>query len=66
MVKRGDYILVTDAEHERYLQIGEIVNIDCYPYDGYIMSYEIRFADGVAGYDWRFADSYKVLAFERD
>lgn len=66
MVRRGDYILITDAEHERYLQIGEVVDIDYYSFGDYVLSYKIQFADGVAEYDWHFEDCYKVLVFERN
>ena len=66
MVRRGDYILVVDATHKRYLQIGEVIDIDYYAYDNYILSYKIQFVDGVEEYDWHFEDCYKVLILERN
>jgi hypothetical protein len=67
MIRSGDYILVTDAEHKRYLQIGEVIDIE-YSYDyGYdFESCKVQFADSIDEYDWHFEDCYKVLMFERN
>lgn len=43
MIKKGDYILITEpGEGERYLKIGEVVDIDYYS-DGEIKEYTVRF-----------------------
>jgi len=64
MLRSGDYILITDESHKRYLQIGEIVDIDYYLYG--VESYKVRFIDGVDEYDWRFEDCYRKLILERN
>lgn len=64
MLRCGDYILVTDESHKRYLQIGEVIDIDYYLYG--IESYKVRFIDGVDEYDWHFEDCYRKLILERN
>ena len=66
MLRSGDYILVTDTEHKRYLQIGEVIDIDYYPYDNFIQLYRVRFVDGVDEYDWHFERCYKRLIVDRN
>lgn len=65
-IRMGDYILVTCESHERYLQIGEVVDIDYYAYDDCIYSIKVRFIDGVDEYDWHFEDCYRRLILERN
>ena len=43
VIKKGDYILITEPrEGERYLKIGEVVDVDYYS-DGDIKEYTVRF-----------------------
>ena len=65
MVRIGNYILVTDKSYEKYLQIGEIVDIEYYNYDNGIKAYKVEFADGIVEYDWHFEDCFRVLMLER-
>lgn len=67
MIKEGDFILIIDFEDVRYLQVGEVIDIE-YEYDGDIKIYRVRFADKeVVEYDYRLIDDYKckVIMFER-
>ena len=66
MLRSGDYILITDESHKRYLQIGEVIDIDYCSYDDYIYSYKVRFIDGVEEYNWRFKDCCRRLILERN
>lgn len=66
MLRSGDYILITDEEHKRYLQIGEVVDVDYYKYDNFIQSYKVRFVDGIDEYDWHFEGCYKRLILDRN
>lgn len=66
MLRNGDYILVTDETHKRYLQIGEVIDVDYYAGENYIYSLKVRFIDGVDEYDWHFEDCYRRLILERN
>ena len=66
MIRSGDYILITDESHKRYLQIGEVVDINYYQYDNAVESYKVRFIDGIDEYDWHFEDCYKRLILDRN
>ena len=66
MLRSGDYILITDESHKRYLQIGEVVDIDYYSFDNYIFSYKVQFADGIDEYDYYFEGCYRRLILERN
>lgn len=65
-IRNGDYILVTDETHKRYLQIGEIVDIDYYAHSDCIFSCKVKFADGIDDYDWHFDDCFRRLILERN
>ena len=65
-IRSGDYILVTYAEHKRYLQIGEIVDVDYYAESDCIFSCKVQFIDGIDEYDWHFDDCYRRLILERN
>lgn len=66
--REGDYILITDTEDERYLQIGEILEVEYFEHCDDIKYYMVRFADKeVIRYGYELVDDYKckVLMFER-
>ena len=66
MLRSGDYILITDESHKRYLQIGEVIDVDYYSFENYIASYKVQFADGIEEYDWHFEGCYRRLILERN
>lgn len=67
-VRDGDYILITDTEDERYLQIGEVVETELYDYENSVKYYFVKFGDKeIVKYNCSLADDYKckVIMFER-
>ena len=68
MAREGDYILITDMEDERYLQIGEIIEVEFYEHCNDVKNYVVRFSDKqIIRYDYRLVYDYKcrTLMFER-
>lgn len=67
-IKDGDYILITDIDDDKYLQIGEVVETELYEYENSVEYYFVRFGDKeVIRYDSSLLDDYrcKVIMFER-
>lgn len=69
IIKKGDYILITDPNKNRYLKIGEVINIGYYS-DGDIKEYIVRFGynchtdeDDLEFYRYDLPEMCKVLAF---
>lgn len=68
MAREGDYILITDIDEERYLQVGQILEIVYFEHCDDVEYYMVRFADKeIIRYSYRLVDDYKckVLMFER-
>lgn len=66
--REGDYILITDTDNNRYLQIGEILEVEYFEHCNDVKSYKVRFADKeIVDYGYELVDDYKckVLMFER-
>lgn len=65
MIKRGDYILITDYTKDTYLQIGEVIDVKYYP-DGDVQLYIVRFSNRLCEYDYHLEYDCEVLMFERN
>ena len=63
IIKRGDYILITDIMSNFYLQIGEVIEIDYYPGCDDVKSYKVRFARRTEEYKYDLPEICKVLLF---
>lgn len=66
-VKNGDYILITDTEDERYLQIGKVVDTELYDYENSVKYYFVKFGDKeIVIYNCSLVDDFKckVIMFD--
>lgn len=64
-IKRKDYILITDDTQDRYLQIGEVIEVQNYPHSDDVQLYRVKFIDEVVEYKYTLEDECKVLMLER-
>lgn len=64
-IRRGDYILITNSRNDRYLQIGEIVEVQYYPHASCVELYRVQFADGICEYNDDLDYECKILMFGR-
>jgi hypothetical protein len=64
-IEQGDYILIIDDKDYRYLQIGEVVEVQFYSHSNDVESYRIKFNDNIVVYDYNLEDDCKVLMLER-
>lgn len=64
-IRERDFILITDNNQEKYLQIGQVINIRNYPRSNDVQFYRVQFADEVCEYDYTLENICKVLMLER-
>ena len=60
-IRNNDFILITDKNENRYLQIGQIVEIQNYPHSDDVKFYHVQFIDGIEEYNYNLEDMCKVL-----
>lgn len=60
----GEYILITDEEDKRFLEIGCLEGIS-YDFDGVAKGYTVRFKGGIEEYGYDLEDKCKILNLEK-
>lgn len=64
-IREGDYILITDEYHDRYLEIGKVIEVKNYPHSDDVNFYRVKHAIGCETYTYELEDMCKVLMFKR-
>lgn len=64
-IREGDYILITNKNNDKYLQIGEVIEIQNYPHSDDVKFCHVQFANEIEQYNYNLEDMCKVLMFER-
>lgn len=64
-IREGDYILITNKNEEKYLQIGEVIKIQNYPCSDDVLFYRVQFVDEIYDYTYSLENICKVLMVER-
>ena len=60
-IKEKDFILIIDDTEEKYLQIGEVIEVKNYPHSDDVMNYIVRFKDEICKYDYDLEYISRVL-----
>ena len=63
-IREGDYILITNKNEEKYLQIGEVIKIQNYPRSDDVLFYRVQFVDEIYDYTYSLEKICKVLMVE--
>jgi hypothetical protein len=63
-IREGDLIVITDKNEDKYLQIGQVNEIQNYPHSDDVNYYRVQFADEICEYRY-LEEICKVLMIER-
>lgn len=64
-IRERDFILITDNTQEKYLQIGQVIEVKNYPRSDDVQLYRVKFTDRICEYDCNLENICKVLMLER-